>query len=509
MSGRYCSRRMLIGYALAGSSCALLHGRASADTPELTGRWSSVYKWPDVAIHLHLLPSSNPTRARLLSFSDDGVPGLKSRKAGFSKSYVVEIQTNSAPATTWAYVPNNVTNLFCAGHTFLPDGRLLAMGGHIDYNYYGAGDVNFFSEQPTLAWQTQPNAMNAGRWYPSVISLPNREVLVVSGTTAGTTDINPLPQVWKTDAGGGLRDLTGAQLKLKTYPKLFVLPNGRVVSVATEQLTRYLDTSGTGKWTSGPKRVFGNRVYACAVMYGDGKVLVAGGAPSNSTAPTSTVEVIDFTATKPAWRQIQSMAYARKHANSTILPDGTVLVTGGSSSSGFNDAAGAILVAELWDPSTERWTKLASAQVPRIYHSTSLLLPDGRVLSAGGGRPKAKNGGENNTSCEIFEPPYLFKGSRPTISNAPAKAGLGAQIQVGTPDAAQIVQVTLLRLGSVTHTFNMNQRFNRLSFTKGAGNLTVSLPSDPNRLLPGHYLLFALNEQGVPSVGRVIGIATD
>ena len=95
------------------------------------------------------------------------------------------------------------------------------------------------------------------------------------------------------------------------------------------------------------------------------------------------------------------------------------------------------------------------------------------------------------------------------INNAPTKAGLGAQIQIGTPDAAQIVQVTLLRLGSVTHTFNMNQRFNRLSFTKGAGNLTVSLPSDPNRLLPGHYLLFALNEQGVPSVGRVIGIATD
>jgi hypothetical protein len=203
------------------------------------------------------------------------------------------------------------------------------------------------------------------------------------------------------------------------------------------------------------------------------------------------------------------MAYARKHANSTILPDGTVLVTGGSNTSAFNDAAGAILAAELWDPSTERWTKLASAQVPRIYHSTALLLPDGRVVSAGGGRPKAKNGGANNTNCEIFEPPYLFRGARPSVTDAPAKAALGAEIQVSTPDAAAIAQVTLVRLGSVTHTFNMNQRFNRLSFSKGSGKLTVSLPSDPRRLLPGHYLLFALNEQGVPSVGRVIGIATD
>ena len=79
----------------------------------------------------------------------------------------------------------------------------------------------------------------------------------------------------------------------------------------------------------------------------------------------------------------------------------------------------------------------------------AVLLPDGRVLSAGGGRPKAKNGGANNSNCEIFEPPYLFKGNRPEVTQVPAKAGLGQQIEVTTPDAANIAQVTLVRLGSV------------------------------------------------------------
>ena len=113
------------------------------------------YAWPDVAIHLHLLPSSTHEKARLFSYSDDGVPGLKDRNAGFSKSYIVEIPPNGVPRPPWLYVPNNSTNLFCSGHTLLPDGRLLAMGGHVDLQFLGAGDINFFSESPTPAWETQ------------------------------------------------------------------------------------------------------------------------------------------------------------------------------------------------------------------------------------------------------------------------------------------------------------------------------------------------------------------
>ena len=424
-----------VGVVAAAGGAFYFRVRASAaDSPEINGRWSPIYPWPDVAIHLHLLPSSTHETARLMSYSDDGVPGLRDRNAGFSKSYLVNIPQNGVPARTWAYIPNNVTNLFCSGHTFLPDGRLFAMGGH-NQDYFGAGDVNFFAETPSPGWETQPNALNAGRWYPSVINLPNKEILVVSGTIAGSTNIDPMPQVWKTNEGGGFRDLTTALRTLKTYPKIFVAPNGRVVSVGSEQLTSYLDTSGTGKWSNGPKRAYGNRNYGAAVLYDDGKILIAGGATTNSAVPTATAEVLDLNAATPAWRYTQPMANARKHCTATLLPDGTVLVTGGSRSQLFNDAAGAIFAAELWNPATETWSLMASAMVPRVYHSTALLLPDGRVLSAGGGRPKAKNGGKHNTNVEIFEPPYLFRGPRPTVTDVPASAALGSEFSVATPDA--------------------------------------------------------------------------
>jgi hypothetical protein len=144
---------------------------------------------------------------------------------------------------------------------------------------------------------------------------------------------------------------------------------------------------------------------------------------------------------------------------------------------------------------------MASMQVPRLYHSTALLLPDGRVLSAGGGRPAA-TATTDNKNAEVFSPPYLFKGVRPTLSSAPATVGYGEPLFIGTPDA--IASVTLVRLSSVTHAFNMNQRFNRLSFTPAAGGVVATAPANANVAPPGHYMLFILSGNGVPSVAKII-----
>ena len=251
-------------------------------------------------------------------------------------------------------------------------------------------------------------------------------------------------------------------LKVANYSKIFVVPDGRVFVAGPEQTSRFLDTAGTGKWTTGPKRRFGTRADGTAVMYGDGKVLVvAGGTPGN--VPTNTAEIIDLNATSAAWQYTSPMANPRRHANATLLPDGKVLVTGGSRSRENNNAAGAILPAEAWDPTTGKWTTLASLTIPRIYHSTAILLPDGRVLTAGGDRPTgAKYPSQQN--AQIYSPPYLFKGPRPTISAAPATIGYGETFAVQTSEAEGIAAARLIRLSSVTHSYNMNQRIATLSF---------------------------------------------
>ena len=195
------------------------------------------------------------------------------------------------------------------------------------------------------------------------------------------------------------------------------------------------------------------------------------------------------------------MSKARRQLNATVLPDGTVLVTGGSSADGNDNAAGAVFTAELWNPATEQFTTLASMSEYRGYHSAAVLLPDGRVLSSGG---------NDHQSGQVFSPPYLFKGARPGITSAPLTVRYGDTFFVETPDATSISKVTWLRSGAATHSFDQNQRINFLGFTPsvspGATGLNVTAPSNPNHCPPGYYELFILNGNGVPSVARWIQI---
>ena len=401
----------------------------------------------------------------------------------------------------WFRIDNNVTNLFCAGHAFLPDGRLLVLGGHEGINYFGSVDTTTFEYQNGYRWVRQNAPMNAGRWYASAVTLANGEVLVLSGAVDGSNRQNTLPQVWRTNEGGGWRNLTSAALKLPNYPKIYVAPDGRVISIGPERLTRFLNTSDAGAWTPGPAtRHPLKRVYGTSVMYGDGKFLVVGGSDKVGTPPTNTCETLDLNTPAPAWQWTNSLSFARKHCNATLLPDGKVLVTGGSNSVAFNDAAGAIFAAELWDPATGQWTRMSSARVPRIYHSSAVLLPDARVLVAGGGRPKAKNGGLNNTNCELFWPPYFGRGPRPVIWSAPPVVNYGQQFNIHTPDVANVAHVRLLSYGTTTHTFNMSQRLKSLAFSRPTGTrLQVLMETDPKLLPPGYYMLFLLNQLEVPS----------
>src|SRR5207249_2519305 len=233
------------------------------------------------------------------------------------------------------------SRVFCAGHDFLPDGRLLVAGGHIS-DLHGLPNTNVF-DPATNTWQALP-PMAAGRWYPTNTTLPDGEVVTIGGTDTAGADVT-IPEVWN---GTAWRQLTTAALALPLYPRAFVAPDGRIFYAGELQQSLYLDVSGTGQWTAGPMRQFGRRDYGSAVMYEPGKVLYAGG----GDPPTNTAEIIDLNQPNPAWQYTGSMAFARRQMNATLLPTGDVLVTGGTTSGGFNNPEGAVHSAELWSPAT-------------------------------------------------------------------------------------------------------------------------------------------------------------
>lgn len=447
--------------------------------PRVVGRWSTSAPLPFPPIHLHMLPTG-----KVMMWPGEEISGDNS------------ILWDPATETVTAALAFSGFDIWCSGHSFLADGRLLVTGGAM---YVEVGLPNAALYDPFAdAWTPLPD-MNAGRWYPTNTTLGNGDVLVTSGTIDARVGENylgenSLPQVLDT-ASSNWRDLTGAVLELPDYPQMFLAPNGSVFYAGPERVTRYLDPLASGFWSVVATRDSDRRDFGSAVMYDDGKVLVVGG----GMTPTNTTEVIDVNVPSPAWRNGAPMAFARQHPNATLLPDGTVLVTGGTSGLGFNNPDAPVYTAELWNPKTEAWTLMADTRFPRLYHSAALLLPDGRVLTAGGN----KYGGVREP--ELYMPPYLFKGTRPTLA-APASVTYGQTFFVQTADAASIAQVTWLRLGSVTHAFNQNQRFNRLGFSRVPGGLMVVAPADPNLAPPGHYMLFVLNEAGVPSVGQIVQI---
>jgi hypothetical protein len=462
--------------ALLGLVAAPRVGHTVGD-PAVEGQWSPVLPWPIVAIHTHLLPNK-----KVLAWPRDGGNG----------AHVWDPATNS-----FTPVPLARTNLFCSGHTFLQNGRLAVFGGHIE-DGVGKIDTNVFDYR-TNTWTPGP-AMNAGRWYPSTLLMANGEVVVLSGNVDNSYGANPLAQVRKTS--GALRDLTGAQTLYPMYPRVHLAPNGKLFFSGPGVATFYVDTAGRGRSLLVGYSQAGFREFGASVMYDPGKVILIGG----KDPPTSTCEVIDLNHPAPAWQYTASMAYPRRQANATLLADGTVLVTGGTSSPGFNDATGAVYAAEIWDPATGLWSTVASAAERRLYHSTAILLADGRVLSAGGGQPAGNNGDSDHYTAEIYSPPYLFKGSRPTISSAPSSVSYGQVFPVSTPDAAGIAKVHLISLGSATHSQNQSQRINRLSFTPGSRGLSVTAPANSALCPPGYYMLFLINSAGVPSVSRMIRI---
>ena len=491
------------------------------ESSAVKGQWGPVFELPNVAVHAHVLPNGSVLMWGRRDNPDNSLDVHECTPFVWNPKDGKTTNTNQPELADGTKV-----NLFCSGHAFLADGRLLVVGGHLadgdGLNQAALYDWSANKWMPTPP-MTTPTGEPVRRWYPTAITLPSGNVLVVSGSyidNNGRTIVVDLLQVWENGTWKVITKTDGNPLNviaLPLYPRMHVASDGRVFMSGTNDRTFFLKTSMPGEWTEVGFRSLGARDYCPAVMYDLDKVVyIGGGNDANTHAPTAEVETIDLRATPRQWRKTNPMKFPRRQHNAAVLPDGTVLVTGGTrggGGGGFNDlsAGEPVHVAELWDPATGNWTELAAESVDRCYHATTVLLPDATVLSAGSGEYRPDSINENDPedshrNGQIFSPPYLFKGQRPDITSAPDSVNYGQSFEVRTSRPNEVGKVSWIRLASVTHSFDENQHINFLQFKTGAGKLTLTAPNSPNLCPPGHYMLFIVNKAGVPSLAKVIQI---
>ncbi len=452
----------------------------------LKGRWSEVLPWPLIAIHAVLLPEG-----RVLTYGTDS----NGRQTGFFSYDVWD--PAAGPGVDHLTLPNGTgTDLFCGSQLVLPlSGAVLLAGGD---NWTGTNTTNtannnsnlFDSSTSTLARGAD---MKRARWYSSATTLPNGETYIQGGSSG--TD---RPEIRGAD--GVFRLLGNADTSGLNwfYPRNFVAPDGRVFGYDGNGVMYYVDPSGLGSVTTLGQLSPANRGNdASAAMFRPGRILQFGGASNGAV-------VIDITGGTPAVTPTLPMSSQRRWSTATLLADGRVLATGGSAVA--NELVGVNTAAEIWNPATGTWTLGALGALARLYHSTALLLPDATVLVAGGGAP----GPLTNLNAEVYYPPYLFTPAgtpapRPLITMAPDELQIGQAFTLMVA-AAGVSRVTLVKTGSVTHSFNMDQRFLELAFSSSGGMLSVQAPARSTDAPPGIYLLFVIDSARVPSVGRIVRI---
>ncbi|GGF49704.1 hypothetical protein GCM10011519_24570 [Marmoricola endophyticus] len=473
---------------------------AVSDAPAVSGRWSAPVPLDVVPVFTAVLPSG---RVLMWDSVGDGAVDDAGDSQTFTRALVLDPATNTSRR-----VDLQGFNIFCAGYAQLPNGDVLVAGGNKDHLFNGIEQTHLFHWR-TETWSRGPD-MGVARWYPAVTALANGEAVIVGGGP-------DVAQVYQTNRK--LRYLTGfTSFAERVYAFLVPRVDGRVEMVGPRDEMATMDTDGAGTLDATHARDGIDRDYGSFAAYRPDKVLVTGGGDLTEGGaehvPTRTSVVVDTSGTGTTTTTTGSMAYPRRQHNLTVLPDGSVLATGGMRRSVDHlvDLSAAVFAAERWSPTTGTWTTLASAAKVREYHSTATLLPDGRVMTGGGGICKTcVNVGYLEKNVEYFSPPYLFAADgtaavRPRLTKVPATVRPGSTFSLRSPAASTIRSMALVRLGAPTHSTDAGQRYVPLSFTTSGTTVTVSAPADQKVAPPGYYMLFAVNDKGVPSVAPIVRV---
>ena len=473
-----------------------------ATTPtESKGSWSATIGFPLVPAAAALLPGNKLLTWSAYSNTTFGGSNGKTQTA------ILDLNTGVVTPLT---VSSTGHDMFCPGVSILPDGRILISGG--------SNSAAATIYDPVNNTWTAAAPMKIPRGYQSNVTLSTGEVFSIGGSWAGGQG-GKNGEIWS--ASAGWRTLANAPVapiltndpqgvfRSDNHAWLFAVSGGKVFHAGPSRRMNMFTTSGTGGVQDlGLRADSSDAMNGNAVMYDVGRILTLGGSPgyqnSDATARAYTIDINNgVTVTRTG-----DMAARRTFANSVVLPDGQVLALGGQAyAQPFSDTTAA-MVPEAWNPATGKFTALAPMATPRTYHSVGLLLPDARVFVGGGGLCGSCT--TNHPDGQIFTPPYLLNADgtarpRPTITTAPTSAALGSTIQVTT--SGPTPTFSLIRTSTVTHSVNTDQRRIPLTPTAVTGNTaSLALPSDPGVVIPGQYLLFAIDANGVPSVAKTIKI---
>jgi hypothetical protein len=486
------------------------------------GRWSGELQVDGLPINATLLPTG---KVLWFAFPEkpDWYPGPDA-EVNWAEAWVFDPATGASVRRDPPIDPDTGRpfDIWCAGQTLLRDGRIVVAGGN--HRFYSAAVPKFRGLDVVLTFNpfnekwTYQGRTRDGRWYPTLTELPDGRVVIVAGLNrsgqgpgdANNPDVEVFAPSPDLDGVGTITREPTAERFFGLYPHLFVVPDGRLMLVGPNvHDTAFLDTT-TWTWDDSPdlpaRRDWGSATLLPSGPAGPKTVMLIGGSDTDSdmdNAPATDTTVLVDTATGAVTPGPPSIR-ARSHLNTTILPDGTLFTNGGGLGTfRGNRYAGPVYSGELHSPATGATIETPPQADERTYHSTSLLIPDGRVISMGDDR-RLHSRDLSRRTLEYYSPPYLFRGSRPRIVSSPAAAPYAAPVGVGVGDPASIARVVLMKLGSRTHALDVDQRALELPVSQAAGGVTFTTPASAAVAPPGYYLLFAVDGRGVPSTGAFI-----
>ncbi len=473
------------------------------------GRWGEIIEWPHIPVHMANLPDG-----RLVSWSAFLAEGFVPTSGNYTVSAVFN------PITGEFFDSNNSAHdMFCAGVTLLEDGTVLATGGNSTVRYSSRFNLD------TLQWEsTAP--MNSPRWYGTNVTLGNGKVFstFAQGAEEFGEMYDPVTDSWVNLPGTDMRTLSVEQAGVNArsndmgtgqwYAYMHVTPDGKVYHPGPTETMHLFTTEGQGDVEQlGPTPLDRKHIqYGTSTNFSPGKLLVTGGEDLTyiPNGATNEAMIVDLTTAKPTARKIDSMHRTRAFHNAVVMANGEIIIIGGNGNGILFNDEDTRLDSEIFNPDTETWRLAQPISVPRNYHSVALLMKDARVISAGGGLC-----GEgcyvNHLDAQIYTPGYLLNqdgslADRPEITELPDAANPGEDIQLQTDH--EVSRFTMIRLAGTTHGINTDQRFMDIEFSandNGSG-YTLNLEDNPNILIPGIYWVFALNSEGVPSVGAILKI---